>query len=104
MKNIKIISFICIASFLLLNCGTLKDGFQSQRKNSTDEFLVEKKRPLVMPPDFDKLPQPSQKENISEEENSQLEKIITKSKTDQNNEVNLNKNTENFILEKIKNN
>ncbi len=57
-----------------------------------------------MPPDFDKLPQPSQKENISEEENSQLEKIITKSKIDQNNEVNSNKNTENFILEKIKNN
>ena len=104
MKNIKIISFICIASFLLLNCSTLKDGFQSQRKNSTDEFLVEKKKPLVMPPDFDKLPQPSQKENISEEENSQLEKIITKSKIDQNNEVNSNKNTENFILEKIKNN
>ena len=27
-----------------------------------------------------------------------------KSKIDQNNEINLNKNTENFILEKIKNN
>ena len=102
MKNIKTISFICIISFFLSSCSTLKDGFQSQRKNSTDEFLVEKKKPLVMPPDFDKLPQPSQKENISEEENGQIEVIITKSKSDQNNEINSNKNTENFILENIK--
>ena len=102
MKNIKIISFICIISLFLFNCSTLKDGFQSQRKNSTDEFLVEKKKPLVMPPDFDKLPQPSQKENISEDENGQIEGIITKSKSDQNNEINSNKNTENFILENIK--
>ena len=102
MKNIKTISFICIISFLLFSCSTLKDGFKSQRKNSTDEFLVEKKQPLVMPPDFDKLPEPSQKENISQEENGQIEEIITKNKTNQNNEINSNKNTENFILEKIK--
>ena len=78
MKNIKTISFICIISLFLFSCSTLKDGFQSQRKNSTDEFLVEKKRPLVMPPDFDKLPQPSQKESISQEENGQVEEIIKK--------------------------
>tara|TARA_Y100000591_G_scaffold116115_1_gene99263 strand:+ start:62 stop:373 length:312 start_codon:yes stop_codon:yes gene_type:complete len=102
MKNIKTISFICIISLFLFSCSTLKDGFQSQRKNSTDEFLVEKKRPLVMPPDFDKLPQPSQKESISQEENGQVEEIIKKNKTNQNNEINSNKNTENFILEKIK--
>ena len=102
MKNIKTISFICIIFFLLFSCSTLKDGFKSQRKNSTDEFLVEKKQPLVMPPDFDKLPEPSQKENISQEENGQIEEIITKNKTNQNNEINSNKNTENFILEKIK--
>ena len=102
MKNIKTISFICIIFFFLFSCSTLKDGFQSQRKNSTDEFLVEKKKPLVMPPDFDKLPQPSQKENISQQENAQIEEIITKNKTNQNNEINSNKNTENFILEKIK--
>ncbi len=102
MKNIKIISFICIISVFFLSCSTLKDGFKSQRKNSTDEFLVEKKKPLVMPPDFDKLPEPSKTENISQDKNGQIEEIITKSKIDQNNEINLNKNTENFILEKIK--
>ena len=102
MKNIKIISFICIISVSLLSCSALKDGFKSQRKNSTDEFLVEKKKPLVMPPDFDKLPEPNKTEIISEEKNGQIEEIITKSKIDQNNEINLNKNTENFILEKIK--
>ena len=38
----------------------MKKGFESQRKNSTDEFLVEKKSPLVMPPDFDELPIPKE--------------------------------------------
>ena len=30
----------------------MKDGFSNQKKNNSDEFLVEKKSPLVMPPDY----------------------------------------------------
>ena len=55
MKNIL---FICIF-FILLSCSTVREGFQNNKKNNSDEFLVEKKSPLVMPPDFDKLPIPS---------------------------------------------
>ena len=36
--------------------GQLKEGFKNQKKNSSDEFLVEKKSPLVMPPEFNELP------------------------------------------------
>ena len=50
---------LVLFTILLNNCSTLKEGFESQRKNSTDEFLVEKKQPLVMPPDYNKLPEPS---------------------------------------------
>ena len=58
MKKIKI-NLIFLIIFLILNaCKLLKDGFRSQKKNSIDEFLVEKKSPLVMPPDFDELPLP----------------------------------------------
>ena len=81
-------------------CSTIKDGFESQRKNSTDEFLVEKKAPLTMPPDFDKLPTPSEKNYTKKEfKNS----IIKKNKTlivDDN--QNSKKTTTDFILEKIK--
>lgn len=85
------------------SCSTLKDGFESQRKNSTDEFLVEKKKPLVMPPDFNKLPLPTQNKNI---DNEKIEKLINKNES-QNSSTSAdmkNKSTEIFILEKIKEN
>ena len=57
MKYLRI--FILISSFLIFySCGTIKEGFTNQKKTSSDEFLVEKKSPLVMPPDYNKLPLP----------------------------------------------
>ncbi len=94
-----------LIGFLLLflsSCSTLKDGFESQRKNSTEEFLVEKKKPLVMPPEYNKLPLPSE----SKEEEPQIEQLLEKGKenTTLKNKNNKNKTTENFILEKINTN
>ena len=58
MKKInKIITFL-ITILILSSCSTVQEGFSSQKKKSVDEFLVEKKSPLVMPPDFDELPMP----------------------------------------------
>jgi hypothetical protein len=56
----------------------LKEGFTNQKKNNSDEFLVEKKSPLVMPPDYNELPIPNE-ENINEESN-ELKSLISKSK------------------------
>tara|TARA_Y200000002_G_C22448161_1_gene565161 strand:+ start:94 stop:351 length:258 start_codon:yes stop_codon:yes gene_type:complete len=85
----------------------MKKGFESQRKNSTDEFLVEKKKPLIMPPDFDKLPIPNQNQVNSQQENINLiEEIIVSDNTANTNtksSTNSNQKTENFILDKIKN-
>ena len=51
MKKFK--KFILLNFILLLDsCGTVEEGFVNQKKRSTDEFLVEKKSPLVMPPDL----------------------------------------------------
>ena len=55
----------------LTACGGVKDALTGTKKPATDEFLVEKKSPLVMPPDFGKLPEPitnqsSQKAEVSE--------------------------------------
>ena len=84
----------------------MKKGFESQRKNSTDEFLVEKKKPLVMPPDFEKLPIPNQNQKNSQKENiNQIEELIVTNNsadTDSKSSVNSNQKTENFILNKIK--
>ena len=84
----------------------MKKGFESQRKNSTDEFLVEKKQPLVMPPDFEKLPIPDQNLTDNQQENiNQIEELIVTDNTKNTNSnisSDSNKKTENFILDKIK--
>ena len=47
-KKIILLSFL----YILTSCGTLKEAFKNQKKDSSDEFLVEKKSPLIMPPDY----------------------------------------------------
>ena len=105
MKRFNLISFILISFIILSGCQTLKKGFQSQKKNSTDEFLVEKKSPLVMPPEFSKLPSPEVTNN--ETQNNDIKKLITNNENSSNTSLNSTKENENFensILEKIKKN
>tara|TARA_B110000967_G_scaffold206151_1_gene252182 strand:- start:3735 stop:4055 length:321 start_codon:yes stop_codon:yes gene_type:complete len=44
--------------FLVLGCQGVRDSLEGKGKNNSDEFLVEKKNPLVLPPEFSSLPQP----------------------------------------------
>ncbi len=107
MKKIFKLTTIIISILALNSCGTISEGFSSQKKNSIDEFLVEKKSPLVMPPDFNELPLPQETNQATEnEENSDIKSLVTNKKdTDLDNQnTNQNKNFENSILEKIKNN
>ena len=90
----------------LMSCGTVNDAFMNQKKNSTDEFLVEKKSPLVIPPDFNELPIPKEKEEKIDKEENEFKTLITKeivvNKPDNNKDT--NKDFEKSLLEKIKNN
>ena len=96
-KKLILLSFI----FLITSCGTLKEGFKNQKKNSSDEFLVEKKSPLVMPPDFDELPIPIESGNKSDTENNNIKGLITENSLDNiDNEIE-NKDLESSILDKI---
>ena len=107
---------IIIKLFFLLNiliffssCGTMKDAFSNQKKNSSDEFLVEKKSPLVIPPNYDDLPVPQTSKNDSQKINkaNKIQDLITNNEN--KNTDNLNDNTqgdtiEKSLLEKIKQN
>jgi hypothetical protein len=104
---------IIFRRFILLNiilflssCGTIKEGFTNQKKNSTDEFLVEKKLPLNMPPNYKELPIPNFGKEDSKKENKIKKMINAEKKTSINSEniENNNKNFENSLLEKIKDN
>ena len=93
----------------LSSCGSVQKAFSNQKKNSSDEFLVEKKSPLVMPPNYGDLPIPKSSENYDQKINNsnKIQDLITN--TDNKNTDNVNDNIqgqtfEKSILEKIKQN
>ena len=67
MRFIYNIFIILIVSSFLFSCG----GFKLKKKaNTGEEFLIEKKDPLILPPEFSKLPKPNeQPETVDEEVN-----------------------------------
>jgi len=103
MKQFKFYIVIGFA-VLLSSCSTVKEGFSSSKKNNSDEFLVKKKSPLVMPPDYNELPIPN--EEKVEKENNNIQSLISKSKNDEIKENLDEKNStfESSILKKIKKN
>jgi hypothetical protein len=98
--------FITLNIILMLcSCGTIKEGFTNQKKNSSDEFLVEKKSPLVVPPSYGELPIPSNEKTDKKNQTNNIESLIIKKKNDEKLEnVESDKNFEQSILKKIKNN
>jgi hypothetical protein len=103
-KKINILCLIFITIFLY-SCQNAKDAFQSKkRSDQSDEFLVQKKNPLVMPPDFEKLPTPENQKFYQEEiTNSSEIKDLLKIKENNNQENNSDQLTdiERTILKKI---
>ena len=106
MKYIRLFLLLNLI-FLLTYCSTAQKAFTNQKKNSTDEFLVEKKSPLVMPPNYNELPLPTEKNSKNDLEENNIENLF-KNNNNENNSSDGSKNeTENFeesLLEKIKKN
>jgi len=103
----KIKKFILLTHILLLaSCNTVNNALTNPKKNSTDEFLVEKKSPLVMPPDYNELPIPNENNKQADKNDSEFKTLISKKGQDaeaDNNQDN-DKNIEELILDKIKKN
>ena len=80
MKKI-ITSFLFV--FFISACETVREGYSLKKTDNSDEFLVEKKNPLVMPPDYNQLPVPEdfQSKTLKPENNAkeELENILKKS-------------------------
>ena len=94
------ILFICLGA-----CQSVEDALTLQKKNNSDEFLVEKKSPLVLPPNYGELPLPGE-ENNKETDDQSNEIQVTLS----NEEIKINETIKNSspssleksVLEKIK--
>ena len=66
----KKITYILLFIFLVSCANTfdsVKRGLTGAKKNSADEFLVKKKDPLILPPDFENLPIPDEAPILLEE-------------------------------------
>ena len=105
MRHLKILILSNLFLFLL-SCGTVKEGFSNQKKNNSDEFLVEKKTPLVMPPNYNELPEPKiNQQEIIEEKNPIKSLLIQQDGPLNDNEIDdKDKKLEDSLLEKIKKN
>jgi len=105
MKKFKIILLSIFVLTFLNTCGTVKDAFSNQKKNNTDEFLVEKKSPLELPPDFEKLPLPGNKTD-KKIKSGTIEELLANSENDSIDDQKSkseDKTLEDQLLEKIKN-
>jgi len=66
----KKITYIIILTFFVTSCAdtgsSIKRGLTGAKKTSGDEFLIKKKDPLILPPDYENLPIPNE-ETVTEE-------------------------------------
>ena len=102
MKYLRIFILLKLI-FIFQSCGTIKEGFTNQKKNSSDEFLVEKKSPLVMPPEYNDLPIPKKNKNQSNNnEENKIKKLISSEDINTKKPEDINQNFEKTLIEKIK--
>ena len=105
-KNYKKLILTILILNLFNGCQSLKDGLEGNKKSkSAEEFLIQKKNPLVLPPDYSKLPLPKNVANNNESSNEfDLEKKL-KQNTNSNTKNSNKKITDSFekmVIEKIK--
>ncbi len=83
-------SYLLVIFYFLTACQSMEDALTLQKRKSSDEFLIEKKSPLVLPPNYGELPEPQknysnqkseekEKETISSNEEIKINKIIKNS-------------------------
>ena len=88
---------------LLASCQSVTDGFKLKKKDGADEFLVEKKNPLVLPPNYNDLPKPESVNSSNEKEVDSFKSTITKSENnDTEQKSSKSSSTEETILKNIK--
>ena len=110
IKNMTKKIFLLLILIFLNSCGSVKDALTGKKYESSDEFLVIKKNPLVLPPDFNMLPEPKDSVELSREDSieAEIDDILSSIKSNEilNEEIETEtggSSTEDFVLDQIKN-
>ena len=96
--------FLLFLTLALISCSGLSDVgkvMRNEKTTTTDEFLVKKRKPLVLPPDYNEIPEPG---TIKRKQNSDNDKIkeILKATEKKENSDKINSSVENSILRQIR--
>tara|TARA_B100000767_G_C19765813_1_gene537445 strand:+ start:687 stop:1013 length:327 start_codon:yes stop_codon:yes gene_type:complete len=108
MKNKNYLIFFTL--FIFINgCQAIKDGLEgNKRSKSAEEFLINQKSPLILPPDFKSLPKPTSAKNDNIEKNNEefdINKVIGDANRNENKNTKLKDNSlEESIIKIIKKN
>tara|TARA_B100000886_G_scaffold24074_1_gene15442 strand:- start:6161 stop:6463 length:303 start_codon:yes stop_codon:yes gene_type:complete len=99
MKN----TYLSILFLILASCTSVEDAgkiLRNEKIKTTDEFLVKKKKPLILPPDYDDLPKPGEKISKESSEDDKIKNILKspEKRTNKNN----SSSTEQSILNQIR--
>ena len=71
--------FYIILTLFLYSCSSLSDvgkTLRNEKIRTTGEFLVKKREPLSLPPDYKKLPEPKQNNSAKKENKDNISEIL----------------------------
>ncbi len=105
MGNRKNFFLLFIIPFFLISCGgvdSFKKAVTGTKETTTDEFLIKKKDPLILPPEYEKLPLPGNDRTVKESQDS-LKSILDKEKDISKNSKDIS-DLENQVLREIRKN
>ncbi len=97
--------FFLLILLFLCSCQNVKDALSGKKYENSDEFLVIKKNPLVLPPNFNDLPTPKDIADTTQIEKveNEIEDLLSSIKDEEEaKESSFSSDTESFVLEKIK--
>ena len=95
----KINFYLIILSIFLTSCQSIKDGLSGRKSENSDEFLVKKRDPLVLPPNYKDLPKPGTN-SVKINEDEKIKQILKVPKEDAKNSSK-SSSIEDSIIDKI---
>ena len=89
MKINKLYIIALIFLFIVSACTKITEGITgTKRSKSSDEFFVYKKKPLVLPPNFNDMPMPKPTQEKQTQDNDIEDILGIKNQTQNDNEIN----------------
>ena len=106
IKKSKILFYLSLLGIFLYSSGSVRAGLTLKKKENSEQFLIEKKEPLIMPPDFDELPLPGNaglknQEMIGEDDDSLSLKTLIKNSKKSSKKTSSSNNLSSEIEKKI---